>query len=149
MQRQTSSLSISVSVACEVSRLTGRYGSHSPGTVGALPVAGGVSRPASGWRRDQGLVSGFGHGGSEAIGLPEAAARFTRGKDLSPTSLPAAWRAVLIHEDSTSFTVLVGTITLEGGWMQGGDTIEGFPSGSDFDPEEGNFFGSLGVRLSL
>lgn len=50
---------------------------------------------------------------------------------------------------NASFTVLVGTITLEGGWMQGGDTIEGFPSGSDFDPEDGNFFGSLGVRLSL
>jgi len=50
---------------------------------------------------------------------------------------------------NASFTVLVGTITLEGGWMQGGEAIEGFPSGSDFDPEQGNFFGSLGVRLSL
>ncbi len=50
---------------------------------------------------------------------------------------------------NASFTVLVGTITLEGGWMQGGDAIQGFPSTSDFDPEQGNFFGSLGVRLSL
>jgi len=50
---------------------------------------------------------------------------------------------------NASFAVLIGTITLEGGWMQGGDAINGFPSTSDFDPEDGNFFGSLGVRLSL
>ncbi len=50
---------------------------------------------------------------------------------------------------NASFAVLIGTITLEGGWMQGGDAINGFPSTSDFDPEQGNFFGSLGVRLSL
>jgi hypothetical protein len=50
---------------------------------------------------------------------------------------------------NASFAVLVGTISLEGGWMQGGDPIEGFPSTSDFDPDQGHFFGSVGVRLSL
>jgi hypothetical protein len=55
------------------------------------------------------------------------------------------WSAFL----NSSFTVLVATFTIEGGWMAGGDAIQGFPSASDFDPGEGNFFGSLGLRLSL
>jgi hypothetical protein len=48
-----------------------------------------------------------------------------------------------------SFTVLVGSLVAELGWMQGSDPIEGFPDTSDFDPTEGTFFGSLGARLSL
>ncbi|HEX2081771.1 MAG TPA: hypothetical protein VHG08_28965 [Longimicrobium sp.] len=48
-----------------------------------------------------------------------------------------------------SFTVLVGSLVAELGWMQGADPIEGFPDTSDFDPGEGTFFGSLGARLSL
>ena len=48
-----------------------------------------------------------------------------------------------------SFTLLVASVTAELGWMQGGDAIQGFPSASDFDPGEGNFFGSLGMRISL
>jgi hypothetical protein len=55
------------------------------------------------------------------------------------------WSAFL----NSSFTVLVATFTIEGGWMAGGDAIQGFPSASDFDPGEGIFFGSLGLRLSL
>lgn len=48
-----------------------------------------------------------------------------------------------------SFTILVGSLVAELGWMQGADPIEGFPDTSDFDPREGTFFGSLGARLSL
>jgi hypothetical protein len=55
------------------------------------------------------------------------------------------WSAFL----NSSFTLLVATFTIEGGWMAGGDQVQGFPSASDFDPGEGNFFGSLGLRLSL
>ena len=55
------------------------------------------------------------------------------------------WSAFL----DASFTLLVGTIAGEIGWIQGSDPIEGFPAASDFDPQEGNFFGSLGVRISL
>jgi hypothetical protein len=55
------------------------------------------------------------------------------------------WSAFL----NGSFTLLVGSIVAEAGWMQGQDPIAGFPSQSDFDPKRGTFFGSLGARLSL
>ena len=55
------------------------------------------------------------------------------------------WSAFL----NASFTVLVGSLVAELGWMQGADPIVGFPDTSDFDPREGTFFGSLGARLSL
>ena len=55
------------------------------------------------------------------------------------------WSAFL----NGSFTLLVGSIVAEAGWMQGQDRISGFPSRSDFDPKEGTFFGSIGARLSL
>ncbi len=48
-----------------------------------------------------------------------------------------------------SFTLLVGSIVAEAGWMQGQEPISGFPAASDFDPTQGTFFGSVGVRLSL
>jgi hypothetical protein len=48
-----------------------------------------------------------------------------------------------------SFTLLVGSIVAEAGWLQGQDAVRNFPSASDFDPKEGTFFGSVGVRLSL
>lgn len=49
-----------------------------------------------------------------------------------------------------SFSVLVATFAVEAGWMQGGDAISGYPSeSSDFDPGEGTFFGSIGVRVAL
>ncbi|HYW09416.1 MAG TPA: hypothetical protein VE913_20815, partial [Longimicrobium sp.] len=48
-----------------------------------------------------------------------------------------------------SFTLLVASLVAEGGWMQGSEPINGFPSTSDFDAGEGTFFGSVGVRLSL
>jgi hypothetical protein len=48
-----------------------------------------------------------------------------------------------------SFTLLVATVGAEVGWLQGSDPIEGFPETSDFDPGNGTFFGSVGLRLSL
>ncbi|MBD0320160.1 MAG: hypothetical protein ICV87_07500 [Gemmatimonadetes bacterium] len=55
------------------------------------------------------------------------------------------WSAFL----NGSFTLLVGSIVAEAGWMQGQEPISGFPARSDFDPKEGTFFGSIGARLSL
>ncbi|WP_205761777.1 hypothetical protein [Longimicrobium terrae] len=55
------------------------------------------------------------------------------------------WSAFL----DLSYTVLVGSLVGEVGWMQGADAIAGFPSTSDFDPDQGTFFGSIGARLSL
>lgn len=48
-----------------------------------------------------------------------------------------------------SYTVLIGSLVAEAGWMQGASPITGFPAASDFDPREGTWFGSLGARLSL
>lgn len=50
---------------------------------------------------------------------------------------------------NASFTLLVGSIVAEAGWMQGQEPIRGFPERSDFDPRRGTFFGSIGARLSL
>lgn len=55
------------------------------------------------------------------------------------------WSAFL----NGSFTLLVGSVVAEAGWMQGQEPISGFPARSDFDPRHGTFFGSLGARLSL
>jgi hypothetical protein len=50
---------------------------------------------------------------------------------------------------NASFTTLVTTFSLEGGWMQGGEAVPGYPAGSEFDPTRGTLFGSIGVRLSF
>lgn len=55
------------------------------------------------------------------------------------------WSAFL----DLSYTVLIGSLVAEAGWMQGASPIQGFPDASDFDPREGTFFGSLGARISL
>jgi hypothetical protein len=55
------------------------------------------------------------------------------------------WSAFL----DASFTLLIGSLVAEVGWMQGSDPVENFPSTSDFDPNDGTWFGSLGARLSL
>ncbi len=55
------------------------------------------------------------------------------------------WSAFL----DLSYTVLIGSLVAEAGWMQGAAPIQGFPDTSDFDPREGTFFGSLGARISL
>lgn len=49
-----------------------------------------------------------------------------------------------------SLSLLVATIAVEAGWLQGTDPVGGFPdSVSDFDPGDGTFFGSVGLRLAL
>lgn len=55
------------------------------------------------------------------------------------------WSAFL----DLSYTILIGSLVAEAGWMQGASPIDGFPAASDFDPKQGTFFGSLGARLSL
>lgn len=61
----------------------------------------------------------------------------------------------IIENDRTSaflnfsYTLLVGSLVGEVGWMQGGERLEAYPEDGDFDPEKGVFFGSLGARLSL
>ena len=49
-----------------------------------------------------------------------------------------------------SYSILLATIAAEVGWMQGGDAVAGYPRDlSDFDPGDGVFFGSLGLRVAL
>lgn len=49
-----------------------------------------------------------------------------------------------------SYSILVASFAAELGWMQGGDAVAGYPdSMSDFEPADGTFFGSLGVRIGL
>lgn len=55
------------------------------------------------------------------------------------------WSAFL----DASFTLLIGSLVGEVGWMQGADPLPGFPAASDFDPNDGVWFGSVGARLSL
>jgi hypothetical protein len=50
---------------------------------------------------------------------------------------------------NASFTVLIATLAVEAGWMQGAEAVPGFPGTADFDPRGGTFFGSLGARLSF
>ncbi len=49
-----------------------------------------------------------------------------------------------------SFSILVATVAAEAGWQQGGDGVAGYPyDSSDYDPADGTFFGSVGLRLAL
>jgi hypothetical protein len=49
-----------------------------------------------------------------------------------------------------SFSILVATFAAEAGWQQGGDAVAEYPeSFSDFDPGDGTFFGSVGLRVAL
>ena len=91
--------------------------------------------------------------------------RFDTDADLAfrgPSNISSAGRPIYRFSDvavdndrwsafaNGSFTLLVGSIVAEAGWMQGSDAaISSFPSASDFDAKEGTFFGSVGVRLSL
>lgn len=50
---------------------------------------------------------------------------------------------------NASLSLLVASLAAEVGWLQGDEPIEGFPSTSVFDPREGSFFGSVGLRLAL
>ncbi|HEX8243267.1 MAG TPA: hypothetical protein VF541_07220 [Longimicrobium sp.] len=49
-----------------------------------------------------------------------------------------------------SLPLMVGAVTLEGGWMSGGgDPVPGYPADAAYDPGTGTLFGSLALRLSL
>ena len=49
-----------------------------------------------------------------------------------------------------SLSLLVATLAVEGGWMQGGDAVDSYPdAASRFDPGSGTFFGSLALRVAL
>lgn len=50
---------------------------------------------------------------------------------------------------AASYGLLLGSLTAEVGWMQGGEAPESYPAANDFDPGAGTLFGSLGVRISL
>ncbi|HEY8468936.1 MAG TPA: hypothetical protein VIL18_04805 [Longimicrobiales bacterium] len=50
---------------------------------------------------------------------------------------------------NAAFTVLVITGSLELGWQQGGDVVPGALPAPDFDAEDGAFFASLAVRLTI
>ena len=51
---------------------------------------------------------------------------------------------------NASYSLLVATIAAEAGWQQWDAPITGFRNiGSDFDPESGTWFGSIGVRVGL
>jgi hypothetical protein len=48
-----------------------------------------------------------------------------------------------------SVPLMVGAVTLEGGWMSGGSALTGYPPTAAYDPGTGTVFGSLSLRLSL
>jgi hypothetical protein len=50
---------------------------------------------------------------------------------------------------NASFTVLLATLGLELGWMQGEQPLPEFSGDSAFDPRSGTLFGSVGARLSF
>lgn len=51
---------------------------------------------------------------------------------------------------SASLSILLGTIGVEAGWQQGEAPISSFREvDTDFTPEDGTWFGALGVRLSI
>ena len=75
--------------------------------------------------------------------LPGTANYFARASDLDLAN--SRWSAFV----NGSLTLLVTSVALEAGWLQGGEALEGFPSTSDFEPARGTFFGSVGVRLAL
>lgn len=49
-----------------------------------------------------------------------------------------------------SFSLLVATIAVEAGWLQGADAVPSYPdNASDFEPGDGTYFGSVGLRIAL
>ena len=50
---------------------------------------------------------------------------------------------------NASFALPFGALSGEVGWMQGGERVPGFQEESDFDPEKGTVFLSVGARLSM
>jgi hypothetical protein len=79
---------------------------------------------------------------AEPSTLPQGV-QFARVGDLQRTT--GRWSAFV----NGSYTLIVATLGVEAGWMQGSRPIQGFPAISDFDPRDGTFFGSVGARLAL
>lgn len=76
--------------------------------------------------------------------LPGRAGYYARATDIELDN--SRWSAFV----DASFTLLIATIGAEAGWLQGSEPIRGFDlGGNEFDPGDGTFFGSLGVRLAL
>lgn len=49
-----------------------------------------------------------------------------------------------------SFSMLVARFAVEAGWLQGGDALPEYRElGAKFDPTQGSFFGSIGMRVAL
>lgn len=85
----------------------------------------------------------FGFRGTEPLEGADLAPAFRiRGTDLDS----GRWTAF----GNLSFTFLVTSITAEAGWVQGERAVEGFRElASEFDPADGSWYGSLGIRLAL
>jgi hypothetical protein len=97
-----------------------------------------------------GLTVGLGHDRFRSdleVGVrapDDALGRFYRADDLR---LAQSRTSAFVN---LSYTLLVGTLALEGGVMQGGDAVEGFRRDlSDFDPRKGTAFGSIGARIAF
>jgi hypothetical protein len=81
-----------------------------------------------------------------------------RGESIGGTGVAPGFR---VHDEklestrwtffgNLSYTLLVASLTLEGGWQQGDAPIDGFDDlDSNFDPEDGVLFGSIGFRIAL
>ncbi|MDQ3388656.1 MAG: hypothetical protein M3483_04045 [Gemmatimonadota bacterium] len=106
----------------------------------------GASKRVLGWGLAGGL--GYDHFTSDAdfAYRSSRAGNATRIERSGPIQLEEGrWSAYA----NASLTSLFASLVLEAGWMQGGETISGYPASSDFDPEAGTFFGSLGLRLAI
>lgn len=85
---------------------------------------------------------GFGFRAPEGTGA--SADYFARVRDEELRS--GRWSAFV----NGSFTALVATLAVEGGWMQGGEALPGFDAtGNPFNAGRGTLFGSVGARLAL
>lgn len=104
-----------------------------------------------------GLTAGVGYDTFESDG--EIAFRSNETVPCGTTNCTVVYRFEDLHLDNSrwsafanaSFTLLVASIGLEAGWMQGSDAVPGFDSvnESSFDPGSGVLFGSVGVRIGL
>ena len=120
-------------------------------TVGASGLSGraAVSKSLLGF----GLAAGVGY--DRWSDDAELAVRGER-RGEGPTSFRRIYRTTAEVETTrwsvfgnASYGLPLGSVVLEGGWMQGGERMPGFIAESDYDPESGVIFGSVGVRLSL
>lgn len=86
----------------------------------------------------------FGLGATPDLPLVGVQPVFVRASNLEVES--DRWSAFV----NGSYSVFLAGLVAEAGWMQGGGAIRGFDAAaSEFDPEGGTFFGSVGLRLGL